>query len=124
MLMAGVLLLGMTVAGSVVRAESKKAPGEAAFKKQCVSCHSLVPGMSTIAPDLHGVMGRKVGAVADYKYSDAMKKADFTWTAAKMTEWLESPHGVMPETEMSYPGEKDAKVRAEIVEYVEHLKAK
>ena len=123
-LVASTLLLGMTVASPGVRAESHQAPGEAAFKKHCVNCHSLVPGMSTIAPDLHGIMGRKVGTVPDYKYSDDLKKADFTWTPDKMNEWLKSPHGVVPGTEMSYPGEKDAKVRAQIVESVEHMKAK
>ncbi len=124
MLMAGVLLIGMSVIGAAVRAESKPMSGEAAFKKQCVNCHSLIPGMSTIAPDLHGVMGRKAGTVPDYKYSDDLKKAGFTWTPEKMAEWLQSPHGVVAGTEMSYPGEKDAKVRAELVEFVGQMKAK
>jgi cytochrome c len=124
MLMTGLLVIGMTVASAVVRAESKQTPGEAAYKKECVNCHSLIPGMSTIAPDLHGIMGRKVGSLPDYKYSDDLKKADFTWTPAKMDQWLKSPHGMIPGTEMSYPGQKDAKKRAEIVEFVEHMKAK
>ena len=124
MLMAGALLLGMAVASPVVRAETKQTPGEAAFKKQCMSCHTGLPGMSTVAPDLHGVMGRKAGSLPNYKYTDALKNADFVWTPEKMNEWLKSPHGVAAETAMIYAGEKDPKVRAQIVEVVEHLKAK
>lgn len=124
MLMAGLLVIGMTVASAAVRAESKQTPGEVAYKKECVQCHSLIPGMSTIAPDLHGVMGRKAGTLPGYKYSDDLKNADITWTPVKMDVWLKSPHGMVPGTEMSYPGEKNPNIRAEIVEFVQHMKAK
>ena len=46
--------------------------GEKVFKK-CAACHSIVKGgKNNIGPALYNVVGRKVGAVNDYKYSKAL----------------------------------------------------
>ena len=46
--------------------------GEKVFKK-CAACHSIVKGgKNNIGPALYNVVGRKTGAVADYKYSKAL----------------------------------------------------
>ena len=45
------------------------ATGEKVFKK-CAACHSIVKGgKNAIGPALYNVVGRKVGAVEEYKYS-------------------------------------------------------
>jgi cytochrome c len=95
--------------------------GEELYRTKCANCHSLTPGMSTVAPDLHGVIGRKAGTVAAYDYSPALKQAAFVWTPEKLTEWLGSPHNVVPETEMSFPGLPDAKERAAVVNFLQQL---
>ena len=57
------------------------ATGEKVFKK-CAACHSIVKGgKNNIGPALYNVVGRKIGAVSDYKYSKALseygKRMDF-----------------------------------------------
>ena len=48
------------------------ATGEEVFKK-CAACHSIVKGgKNNIGPALYNVVGRKVGAIDDYKYSKAL----------------------------------------------------
>ena len=48
------------------------ATGEKVFKK-CSACHSIVKGgKNNIGPALYNVVGRKIGAVSDYKYSKAL----------------------------------------------------
>jgi cytochrome c len=94
------------------------AAGATLFKKQCANCHSLTAGFSTIAPDLAGVVGRRAGAVKDYQYSAALRNADFVWTPEQLEQWLQSPHGVAVETEMAFPGLKDAQGCADVVEYL------
>ena len=48
------------------------AHGEKVFKK-CAACHSIVKGgKNAIGPALYNVVGRKVGAIEDYKYSKAL----------------------------------------------------
>ena len=45
------------------------ASGEKIFKK-CAACHSIVKdGKNKIGPALYNVVGRKVAAVSDYRYS-------------------------------------------------------
>ena len=100
------------------------APGEAAFRNRCATCHSLTSGVSSIAPDLTGVIGRKAGSVKDYQYSPALRNAAFVWTPEKLNEWLASPHNAVPETEMAFPGLKSEKERADIVEFLKQRQAK
>ena len=50
--------------------------GEKVFKK-CAACHSIVKGgKNNIGPALYNVVGRKIGAVSDYKYSKALASYD------------------------------------------------
>jgi cytochrome c2 len=89
--------------------------GETLFRAKCTICHSLTSGMSTFAPDLHGVVGRKVASLPNFKYTLAMQDLDFVWTPEKLDEWLASPHRVA-DTDMTFPGLKDAKDRADLIE--------
>ena len=55
--------------------------GEKVFKK-CAACHSINKGgKNNIGPALYNVVGRKIGAISDYKYSKAL-------AAAKAFEYL------------------------------------
>ena len=40
------------------------------------------------------------GTLADFKYTDALKKSATTWTPATLDHWLEFPHSVAPGTSM------------------------
>ena len=56
------------------------AHGEKVFKK-CAACHSIVKGgKNAIGPALYNVVGRKVVAIEDYKYSKALAAYDKNWT--------------------------------------------
>jgi cytochrome c len=94
------------------------------FKAKCTNCHSMMAGMSTLAPDLHDVVGRKVASLPSFKYSPALKAMDFVWTPEKLDEWLASPHKVAAETDMTFIGLKDAKERAAVIEFLRNFKAK
>jgi cytochrome c len=119
-----IALVGLVLAlhGTDRNAHAEDKSGEEIFKARCTNCHSLTPGLSTIAPDLHGVVGRKAGSLKNYKYSAALQNADFVWTSDKLTEWLLSPHQVAAETEMSFAGLKSEKKRAAIVEFLKGFK--
>jgi cytochrome c len=117
-LVVGAGLLGPTLA----RADSTA--GEKVFKSRCANCHSLTSGLSTIAPDLTDVIGRKAGSLKNYQYSPALRNADYVWTAAKLQEWLASPHNVVPETEMTFPGLKSATERTEVVDFLKQHTSK
>jgi cytochrome c2 len=120
-LVALTVFLAATV-GTGRDAHAEATEGEKIFRTQCANCHSLTPGVSSIAPDLHGVLGRKAGSLNDFKYSADLKGADFNWTAKKLDEWLKSPHQAAPETDMAFKGLASEKDRAQTIEFLKTLK--
>src|ERR1700741_3486715 len=51
--------------------------GKDLFEKRCGGCHSLDTDKE--GPRLRNVYGRKAGSILGFKYSDALKGAQFTW---------------------------------------------
>ncbi|MFI5395586.1 MAG: c-type cytochrome [Candidatus Binatia bacterium] len=111
------VLLAAGLIGSAT-APAETTAGEAVFKSRCANCHTLTGGLSTIAPDLTGVVGRKAGSLKGYQYSAALRTSDIVWTAEKLEQWLSSPHGVAVETEMAFTGLKGEKEREDLIGFL------
>lgn len=92
---------------------------------QCRSCHTAIKdGANMTGPNLHGVFGRKPGAVAGFAYSDAMKTYAAgapPWTAERIDKWLADPKDFMPGTKMTFPGYPDADNRRDVIAYLKVL---
>ncbi len=115
----GVAALLMLCASAPARAQDAAA-GAAAFL-QCADCHS--PGADDgVGPGLKGVAGRPAGKRPNFAYSAAMAKSTLTWDAATLDRFLAAPQKVVPGTSMAYPGDEDAKERADLVAYLQSLK--
>ena len=92
--------------------------GEKIFKK-CAACHSIVKGgKNKIGPALYNVVGRKVGAVTDYKYSKALANYDKSWTLEELNGFLLKPAKWIKGTKMAYAGLRKEKDRASIIKYL------
>ncbi|MDE8348195.1 MAG: c-type cytochrome [Acidocella sp.] len=96
------------------------AKGEAFVQQQCSACHSLNKGGANgVGPNLYGIVGGKMFAAAGFNYSDAVKaKANGTWTADTMSDWLLSPSNFASGTMMGYPGIKNDQTRADVIAYL------
>ena len=71
---------------------------------QCRSCHTLAEGApNLVGPNLWGVFGRPVGSKPEYKYSEAVQKAEFVWDGPHLDRWLADPRGFLPGTKMAFP---------------------
>ena len=68
-------------------AEGDPAKGEKVFAK-CKACHSLEAGVNKVGPSLNGVIGRQAAASESFKYSDAMKNAQVSWTPETLDAFL------------------------------------
>lgn len=94
------------------------ANGKAKFG-MCRSCHTIVPGGANLTgPNLHGVFGRKAGALENYKYSEAVKNAGFVWDAEHLDKWLAQPRDFLPGTKMTFVGLKAEKDRIDLIAYL------
>ncbi len=103
---------------SALMAMGDLATGEKVFKK-CAACHSIVKGgKNNIGPALYNVVGRKVGAVDDYKYSKALSAYGKEWTFEELNGYLIKPAKWIKGTKMAFAGLRKEKDRASVILYL------
>ena len=94
------------------------AHGEKVFKK-CAACHSIAKGgKNAIGPALYNVVGRKIGAIDDYKYSKALAAYDKNWTFEELNGFLIKPAKWIKGTKMAFAGLRKEKDRASVILYM------
>ena len=94
------------------------AHGEKVFKK-CAACHSIIKGgKNNIGPALYNVVGRKVGGIADYKYSKALAAYDKEWSFEELNGFLIKPTKWIKGTKMAYAGLRKEADRASVIKYL------
>ena len=92
--------------------------GKKIFKK-CAACHSINKGgKNNIGPALYNVVGRKVGAISDYKYSKSLATYDKEWTFEELNGFLIKPAKWIRGTKMAYAGLRKEKDRASVIKYL------
>ena len=114
------LLMTLLVAGAA-RADGDAARGEArgeARFQDCAACHKLEAGANNIGPSLHGIFSRKAGALADFRYSPAIKRSGISWTPETLDKFISDPQAVVPANRMPYAGMANASDRADLIAYL------
>ena len=118
---AVVLATTVPPALTVARAASATAPkGDAAsgrgyFEDRCTSCHSIT--QNRFGPRLGDVYGRRVGSVAGFQYSQALRQGQFIWSEKLLDRWLSGPGQLLPGTRMGI-SIGDPQIRADIIAYL------
>ena len=98
-------------------------PGKAQFIKSCGVCHAVEKDAAPRqGPNLLGVVGRKAASVDGFKYSEAMKTADWSWDEKNLDPWIENAAAVKPGVTMNYR-QADPDKRALIISYLKSLSA-
>ncbi|TPE53942.1 c-type cytochrome [Amaricoccus solimangrovi] len=105
------------VAALVAAADPAK--GEGVFKK-CAACHKI-DGSNAVGPHLENVVGRPVGSVDGFSYSDGMKGHGGDWTPENLFHFLQKPSAFVPGTKMSFAGLPKPEDRANVIAYLESL---
>ena len=67
---------------------------------------------------LYGVLGRKVAAIENYKYSKAMASYEKNWTFEEMNGYLRKPQAYIKGTKMAFAGLRKEKDRASVILYL------
>ena len=94
------------------------AHGEKVFKK-CSACHSIeAGGGNKIGPALYNVVGRKIAALEDYKYSKALVEYKKNWSFEELNGFLVKPQKWIKGTKMAYAGLRKEKDRASVILYL------
>lgn len=107
-------------AGALPALAGDAGAGADVFKQECAECHSVKQGKNKKGPSLFGIVGRHAGSIADYSYSDALKNAQWDWTADKLHWYLSQPaKQANPGTKMKYSGLDDAKQLDDLIAYLQ-----
>src|SRR5580693_2810763 len=94
----------------------------AQFAKVCQTCHNFEKGAGAkIGPPLYGVVGRPIASIPGFAYSDSLKAVGGYWTYEEINKMITNPKSVAADTKMTFPGEKEAQRRADILAYLQTL---
>lgn len=110
LLMGVGVVAALTMGASVAQAAGDAAAGKDVFK-ECMACHTVEAGKNRVGPSLHGVVGRKAGAVENFRYSKPMQEkaaGGLEWTPDNLKAYLFAPKEVVPGGTMSYAGLKNS----------------
>lgn len=122
LLTGSTLALALLALSPAARADGDPANGEKLFR-QCKSCHTVEAGKNRVGPTLHGVFGRKAGAVEDFKgYSDGLKSSGIVWDAKTLDPYLNNPKAVIPDSRMVFAGVTKPEDRADLIAYLAGVK--
>ena len=111
------LLTSALLTAEIAHAQSDPKRGEKLFE-DCRACHALEAGVQGVGPSLHGVFGRRAGALDDFRFSPVLKRSSITWTPQALESFIADPQKVLPANRMPYSGMPDARDRADLIAYM------
>jgi len=100
------------------------AAGEKLFRR-CSSCHEVGAGARNRAgPQLNGIMGRVMGSVDGFRYSNVFGEAageGRVWDAESLAAFIADPKGYFPGTKMAFRGLASEDDQAALIAYLSSL---
>jgi cytochrome c len=109
------LLIAPATTASAADAEH----GKALFAP-CAACHT--ERADALGPNLKGVFGRKAAALEDFRYSNAMKRANLVWDDENLRAYIRDPQARVKGNRMPYGGMSEPKDVDDVVAYLKTLK--
>jgi cytochrome c2 len=109
--------LSVLLLAGAARADGDAVRGEARFQ-DCAACHRLEAGTNNVGPSLHGILTRKAGEIANFRYSPAIKRSGIVWTPEMLDKFITDPQALVPGNRMPYAGMGNASDRADLIAYL------
>ncbi len=107
-LLAAVLAAALPLAacdeGDTTDTSAVNAEGRQLFEQRCSACHVATAEQNRVGPHLVDMFGRTAGAVADFRYSDAMANSGIVWTDETLAAYLTAPRTYIPGNRMAFAG--------------------
>lgn len=95
--------------------------GQKIFKK-CGACHtSENGGPNKLGPNLWNIVNANRARTTGFKYSDAMKAKEGSWSYESLNAFLAKPKAYIKGTKMGFAGLKKAGDRANVIAFLRSL---
>ena len=89
------------------------------YQQRCTACHAV--DSNKIGPAHRGVVGRRIGSLPGYKYSDELARSRLRWTPQTLNAWLEDPEELVAGQRMGFQVDSPQE-RADLIAYLLTLK--
>jgi cytochrome c2 len=100
--------------------------GGALFRDRCASCHAVErEAPEQAGPNLHGVVGRRVGGAPGFGYSpvlEAARDAGESWDRDRLLRFLADPEEMYPGVWMGANGLRRAADREAVATYLQSVR--
>ena len=113
-------LAGAAFAAALAPAAAADAGHGKALYPTCIACHTEKP--DAIGPSLKGVFGRKSAALEDYRYSNAMKRANLTWDETSLRDYIVDPQARVKGNRMPFAGVRSPNDADDLVAFLKDYK--
>lgn len=108
----------VTAAAQMPIPDAPAPDGARLFRNQCATCHTLSAAEPPRqGPTLDHVIGRKIGSIADYRYTAGYRESDGNWDDATLDKYLINPAAMFPGSTMAYRQNNPA-TRQAIIAYL------
>lgn len=92
--------------------------GAEVYAQRCSKCHAIRPGEPSLAPPLHGLLGRRAGSAPGYAYSFKFEGSSLMWDEGSLYAWLARTTIATPDIRQRHVGLADAIEREAVVAYI------
>lgn len=115
-----VAVVGMAALLGTSTAQAADAEHGKVVFQTCAACHSEKP--DAIGPSLRGVYGRKSGSLDNFRYSNAMQRANLVWDEANLRAYLKDPQAKVKGNRMPFAGLSDPKDVDDVIAFLKQYK--
>ena len=88
---------------------------------KCKACHKVDEETNGVGPHLVAVLGREIGAISEFRYSNPMAELGGVWDVDELSAFIANPKSYLPGTKMSFAGLKKDEDRANLIAYLQSL---
>ena len=93
--------------------------GLALYQAHCTACHAV--DSNKIGPAHRGVVGRRIGSLPGYTYSEELARSRLRWTPQTLNAWLEDPEELVAGQRRGFQVDHPQE-RADLIAYLVTLK--
>ena len=109
------IVIGLTIP----TAQSEAMSGEQLYNIACEACHSLGSAPDhRVGPPLGNLLDRRAAAVEGYRYSEALRGSEWSWTLPTLLAWLSDPDTAIPNNAMNYVNALTAEESQRLAEWL------